>query len=89
MLEGVLTLEQVGWVRSHHEWWAGGGYPDGLIGDAIPDGARVIAVANTWDAIAYDGAPTVRPAPPMTRWPNAGGEPARSSRLRRWRPSDR
>jgi putative nucleotidyltransferase with HDIG domain len=51
MLEGVLTAEQVSWVRSHHEWWAGGGYPDGLRGEAIPDGARVIAVADAWDAI--------------------------------------
>ena len=38
-------------MRSHHERWAGGGYPDGLAGDAIPDGARVIAVADAWDAI--------------------------------------
>lgn len=51
MLEGVLTVEQVAWVRSHHEWWAGGGYPDGLVGEAIPAGARVIAVADAWDAI--------------------------------------
>jgi HD-GYP domain-containing protein (c-di-GMP phosphodiesterase class II) len=51
MLEGVLTVEQVAWVRSHHEWWAGGGYPDGLVGEQIPDGARVIAVADAWDAI--------------------------------------
>ena len=51
MLESVLTAEQVSWVRSHHEWWAGGGYPDGLRGDAIPDGARVIAVADAWDAL--------------------------------------
>jgi HD-GYP domain-containing protein (c-di-GMP phosphodiesterase class II) len=51
MLEGVLTLEQVAWVRSHHEWWAGGGYPEGLVGDEIPDGARVLAVADAWDAI--------------------------------------
>jgi len=51
MLEGVLTAEQVSWVRSHHEWWAGGGYPDGLNGDEIPDGARILAVADAWDAI--------------------------------------
>ena len=51
MLDGVLTAEQVTWVRSHHERWSGGGYPDGLSGDAIPDGARVIAVADAWDAI--------------------------------------
>lgn len=51
MLTGVMSVEQVSWVRSHHEWWGGGGYPDGLVGEAIPDGARVIAVADAWDAI--------------------------------------
>lgn len=51
MLEGVMTQEQVSWVRAHHEWWGGGGYPDGLAGHAIPEGARVIAVADAWDAI--------------------------------------
>ena len=38
-------------VRSHHERWDGGGYPDGLAGRAIPLGARVFAVADTLDAI--------------------------------------
>ena len=42
------------WVRGHHERWAGGGYPDGLAGDAIPDGARVIAVADAWDVMTSD-----------------------------------
>jgi HD-GYP domain-containing protein (c-di-GMP phosphodiesterase class II) len=51
MLEGVMTSEQVSWVRCHHEWWGGGGYPDGLVGAQIPEGARVIAVADAWDAI--------------------------------------
>lgn len=51
MLEGVMSVEQVSWVRSHHERWGGGGYPDGLVGEDIPDGARVIAVADAWDAI--------------------------------------
>ncbi len=51
MLEGVMAAEQIAWVRGHHEWWDGGGYPDGLVGEEIPDGARVIAVADAWDAI--------------------------------------
>jgi len=51
MLEGVMTAEQVAWVRGHHEWWDGGGYPDALVGERIPEGARVIAVADAWDAI--------------------------------------
>jgi HD-GYP domain-containing protein (c-di-GMP phosphodiesterase class II) len=51
MLDGVLTDEQVAWVLHHHERWSGGGYPDGLVGEAIPVGARIIAVADAWDAI--------------------------------------
>ena len=37
-------------VRNHHEWWDGTGYPDQLKGEAIPLMARIIAVADTWDA---------------------------------------
>ncbi len=37
-------------VRNHHEWWDGTGYPDRLKGEAIPLMARIIAVADTWDA---------------------------------------
>ena len=47
----VLTPEQVAWVRGHHERWDGTGYPDGLAGAAIPDGARVLALADAWDAM--------------------------------------
>jgi len=38
-------------LRSHHERWKGGGYPDGLAGDEIPLMARIIAVADAFDAI--------------------------------------
>jgi HD-GYP domain-containing protein (c-di-GMP phosphodiesterase class II) len=38
-------------LRSHHERWKGGGYPDGLAGDGIPLMARIIAVADAFDAI--------------------------------------
>lgn len=38
-------------VRSHHERWHGGGYPDGLEGEAIPVGARIVAVADAFDAL--------------------------------------
>lgn len=38
-------------VRSHHERWDGGGYPDGLRGEEIPLGARLIAVADSIDAM--------------------------------------
>src|SRR5690606_35803853 len=49
MLSDVLSPEQVAWVRGHHERWDGRGYPDGLAGDAIPEGARVLALADAWD----------------------------------------
>lgn len=38
-------------VRSHHEQWNGRGYPLGLSGEDIPLVARIIAVADTWDAL--------------------------------------
>lgn len=41
-------------VRHHHERWDGSGYPDGLHGDAIPLGARIFAVADTFDAMVSD-----------------------------------
>jgi putative two-component system response regulator len=39
-------------VRGHHERWDGKGYPDGLAGEAIPWGARLIAAAEIYDALA-------------------------------------
>ncbi len=51
MLEGVVDPEIVSMVRHHHERIDGSGYPDGLAGEDIPLGARVIAVADTYDAI--------------------------------------
>ena len=41
-------------VRHHHERWDGKGYPDGLAGDAIPIGARIFAVADSFDAMTSD-----------------------------------
>jgi len=41
-------------VRHHHEWWDGTGYPDGLAGEEIPRAARVIAVADAFDAMSSD-----------------------------------
>ena len=38
-------------VRHHHERYDGTGYPDGLAGDAIPLAARVVAVADVYDAM--------------------------------------
>ncbi|HEY8655484.1 MAG TPA: HD domain-containing phosphohydrolase [Candidatus Limnocylindria bacterium] len=41
-------------IRHHHERLDGGGYPDGLAGDSIPVGARLVAVADAWDAMVTD-----------------------------------
>ncbi|HHY93198.1 MAG TPA: HD-GYP domain-containing protein [Firmicutes bacterium] len=41
-------------VRSHHEWYNGRGYPDGIAQEAIPLGARIIAVADAFDAMTSD-----------------------------------
>jgi len=58
----VLASEQVGWVRAHHERIDGGGYPDGLAGEAIPMGARILAVADAWDVMT-----SMRPySPPVS-----------------------
>jgi putative two-component system response regulator len=62
MRQHPLIGEQIMWplhlavavapiVRSHHERWDGCGYPDGLGGDKIPFGARIVAVADTLDAL--------------------------------------
>ena len=45
----MLADDQVSWVAHHHERWDGGGYPDGLTGEEIPPGARLLAVADTFD----------------------------------------
>jgi HD-GYP domain-containing protein (c-di-GMP phosphodiesterase class II) len=50
-------------VRSSHERWEGGGYPDALAGDGIPLGARIVAVADAFAAMTA-GRP-YRPARPV------------------------
>jgi predicted dehydrogenase len=53
-LEG-LGIEPVdSWVLHHHEYWDGSGYPDGLAGEEIPFGSRVILVADAYDAMTSD-----------------------------------
>jgi diguanylate cyclase (GGDEF)-like protein/PAS domain S-box-containing protein len=60
MLEDIISEVQRSWVRGHHERWDGAGYPDGLAGTAIPEGARILAVADSWDVMTsarvYSGA---------------------------------
>jgi diguanylate cyclase (GGDEF)-like protein len=41
-------------VRASHERWDGGGYPDGLAGEAIPLGARIVFACDAWDAMTCD-----------------------------------
>jgi putative nucleotidyltransferase with HDIG domain len=61
-LEGQKMLDRVGGfmrevgsiVRSHHERWDGGGYPDGLLGEQIPIEARIISCCDTWNAMRTD-----------------------------------
>ena len=47
----ALDEEQLGWIRHHHERWDGAGYPQGVAGEAIPVGARLLALAEAWDAM--------------------------------------
>ncbi|MBA2663630.1 MAG: HD domain-containing protein [Bradymonadaceae bacterium] len=64
ILEHIRFLHPlIGGVYHHHERWDGGGYPLGLAGNAIPLMARIIAVADAFDAItsqrAYQSAQSI------------------------------
>lgn len=50
-LTSLSALGVVAMVRAHHERWDAGGYPAGLAGEAIPLGARIIAVADSLSAM--------------------------------------
>ncbi|MBO0725818.1 MAG: HD domain-containing protein, partial [Blastocatellia bacterium] len=41
-------------IRWHHEWWNGGGYPDGLAAEAIPPGARILRAVDSYFALISD-----------------------------------
>jgi HD-GYP domain-containing protein (c-di-GMP phosphodiesterase class II) len=51
LLEGAGMPLQAKWVRHHHERVDGQGYPDGLVGDAIPFESRIIAVVESLEAM--------------------------------------
>jgi ribonuclease P protein subunit RPR2 len=76
MLSDVALLKGEGLkvVRSHHERWDGGGYPDHFAGRSIPIGARIFAVADTLDAMTSD-----RPYRRATPWGVAVAEIGRES----------
>ncbi len=61
-VEGQKLLDRIGGfmhtvgriVRSHHERWDGGGYPDRLAGEQIPVEARIISCCDSWNAMRTD-----------------------------------
>ena len=65
----TLFAELLPLIHSHHERWDGTGYPTGLAGEDIPLGARVIAVADAFDAMTHG-----RPYAPALTPENAIGE---------------
>ena len=54
MLESLGVDPVAEWVLHHHERWDGSGYPDGVGGEDIPLGARIIFVADAYDAMTSD-----------------------------------
>jgi len=71
---GLMSKEQKV-IRHHHERWDGRGYPDGLKGEAIPYLARILAVADVYDAMASHRAYRKRIPDEVivkTIWQNAG-----------------
>jgi diguanylate cyclase (GGDEF)-like protein len=52
MAARVLSREQASWVRHHHERFDGLGFPAGLTGHDIPEGARMIALADGWETLS-------------------------------------
>jgi HD-GYP domain-containing protein (c-di-GMP phosphodiesterase class II) len=52
ILDKMSFLEQeIRIIKAHHEKWNGQGYPDGIAGSSIPFGARILAVADAFDAL--------------------------------------
>jgi diguanylate cyclase (GGDEF)-like protein/putative nucleotidyltransferase with HDIG domain len=63
MLESLGIDPVADWVLHHHERWDGTGYPDGLPGERIPLGARIIFVADAYDAMTSERVYRRRVAP--------------------------
>jgi diguanylate cyclase (GGDEF)-like protein len=75
LLEGVGIEPVDDWVLHHHERWDGSGYPDGLAEEQIPLGARIIFVADAFEAITAERPyrPARDPEAAMAElWANAG-----------------
>ena len=58
ILDGISNEEYIGFAADiatyHHEWWNGGGYPSGLAGEKIPLCARIMALADVYDALTSE-----------------------------------
>ncbi len=52
IVDNIKQLKDIGaWVKAHHEKWDGTGYPDKLKGEEIPLSSRIVALADTYDAM--------------------------------------
>jgi HD-GYP domain-containing protein (c-di-GMP phosphodiesterase class II) len=51
MAREALSVHQVLWIVQHHEHFDGTGYPDALAGGEISEGACLLALADSWDAM--------------------------------------
>ena len=71
--EAMADIAQI--VRHHHERWDGRGYPDALVGDDIPLGGRIIAVADAFSAMTSDR--IYRPAMPHRAGLGGAARPCR------------
>lgn len=82
LIQGMRTLEAV-WpiVRHHHERFDGSGYPDGLQGNEIPLGARIMAIVDVYDALR-----TARPYKPAYTREQAIDTMRREAEAGAWEP---
>ena len=69
MARTALTDEQALWIEQHHERFDGAGYPNGLAGAQISEGAGLLALADSWDVMT-----TVRSYSPAMPEPAALAE---------------
>jgi HD-GYP domain-containing protein (c-di-GMP phosphodiesterase class II) len=69
MAREALNDEQALWIEQHHEHFDGTGYPKGLTGTEISEGAGLLALADSWDVMT-----TVRSYSPAKSEPEALAE---------------